>query len=82
MSKFQVCLNAWVYYSADGRDYNQTYTDDHATADGWSVYVRTDPAETGEFDVPEDHDVRTRDEALSLAAKLAKKYGTTDIREF
>jgi len=61
---------------------DETYTDDLDEAVGWSVYVRTEPDEGGQFEVPEEHDVSTHAEAITLADRLARQYGTSDIREF
>lgn len=78
MPRYQVCLNAFTLDEFG----NETYTDRADEAIGWSVYVRTDPEEGGEFDVDEDHDVPTYGDAIRLADDLARKYQTADIREF
>lgn len=76
-TKYQVCVNAWTY-TEEG---HQTYTDDPAETEGWSVYVRTNP-EGGEFDVDEDYDVASEDEATVMAEALAAKYGGAEVRYY
>ena len=57
-----------------------THTDDPDQAAGWTAYVRTEPDEDGQFEMLEDVDVESKEDALIAAMHLAKKHGATIIK--
>ncbi|QAY80376.1 hypothetical protein [Sphingosinicella sp. BN140058] len=70
-----------VAYSAfaSDDDGNASYTDDLAAAAGWTAYARTEPNSGGRFEIVEEGDVDTEEEALALAERLSAKYGDVPI---
>lgn len=76
MTTHHVCVNPWRWEEG-----HQTYSDG-LKADGWSVYVRTEPDRAGMFDVLEDEDRPTYGAAMARARDLAKKYDNAEIREY
>ena len=74
----EICVHAFVN-DGDG----STYTNDYDAADGWTVYVRTQPDAGGKFEIVEEHDVPSRDDAIELArTTLMPKYGVDHIDEY
>lgn len=72
-----VCLHG--FYSDDGGD---SYSDDPEEITGWCVYLRRnyrqpDPSYAPEFDIDDERDFTTRDEAVTYATQRAAEYGMT-----
>lgn len=78
-----VCVNAWQW---DGE--GQTYADAQCgdRVDGWSVYVRWDDLRGhewgGQFDISDEHDFDTYEEAMAFAVRLVDQIGEADIHEY
>lgn len=68
-----VCFHAWVW--SDGPDSDQEYCDQPGDADGWCVYTRHDGEEGHPFDLSEEMDFPTREEAEREATSRAARLG-------
>lgn len=77
--ELSVCVHAWYWTddeAGNGEEY-QEYTDDPDLADGWCVYLRRDTPgdEIEPFELEDEVDYATREEALAAAEALASAHG-------
>lgn len=81
-----ICLHAFMNTEEGGSTYvDEDHLEEGERVDGWSVYTRTDAAErgedTGEFDLSDEKDFATYEEALAEGEARATRHDV-ELQEY
>ncbi len=79
-----ICLHAWRHAEYGDQEYSDASSGEHV--DGWTVYVREETPQDPQqpFDIPEEADFATYEEAAAHARDLSARLGLNadDVHEY